>query len=161
MWAHYGDAHKGIVMAVDGESLLFNQSYYGVCDSDDGIKKGYYRLHHVSYRTQRHQFDGEGTFIDSLCCKSIHWSYEEEVRFVIDRSRECAHISNGDVEGVSLCEIPVGVIRGFLFGACIDGEEIDRCKDVIRGNELFSNEPVMFHKITIDKQAYALNVVEA
>ena len=80
MWSHYGGKHEGIVIEFDTDKLTKGLKYRSVIEP-------------VNYRTNRALLSLNRLVIsesleafmwESLTTKSIHWSYEEEIRIFLN-----------------------------------------------------------------------------
>jgi len=74
LWSHYADSHKGVCLGFDYELMAKSIMHY-----ED-----------VDYTNEPFYFDinePQKSISKALITKSNDWSYEEEVRFVIERSK--------------------------------------------------------------------------
>jgi hypothetical protein len=76
MWSHYADSHKGVCLGFDYEMLT----------------KQFTQFDKVEYRKEPFVYDlsdVSGSTAKAILTKSTHWEYEEEVRFLMERSKSC------------------------------------------------------------------------
>lgn len=79
MWSHYGDKHMGIVVEFETDKLAEGLKYPSV------IEPVHYRTNRTLLSLNQLVFNEslEAFMWESLTTKSIHWSYEEEVRIFL------------------------------------------------------------------------------
>lgn len=74
LWSHYADSHKGVCLGFDYDLMIKKFTQY-----DD-----------VEYSSEPFYFDlknSETSVAKTILRKSIDWKYEDEVRFVMERSK--------------------------------------------------------------------------
>lgn len=115
MWAHYGENHKGGVVAIDTIEAGLECQEQNIITATAG---------NVIYTTVRPSVDGDPLpYPDEISgqhdrlmlerlflYKSLHWSYEEEIR-VARRVKYDAYTRHEDIE------IPASAIRAVYLGA--------------------------------------------
>ncbi|SOD99792.1 DUF2971 domain-containing protein [Spirosoma fluviale] len=77
MWSHYADSHKGVCLGFDYEMLT----------------KQFTQFDNVEYNNEPYFFDITDiskSISNAILRKSADWRYEEEVRFLMERSKTCA-----------------------------------------------------------------------
>lgn len=78
MWGHYADCHKGIVVEFDGDNVLF-ANY----PDSNGNNMGLLTVDYTDTRPVLRFGDPFRT--ELLACKSKVWTYENEVRLLLNR----------------------------------------------------------------------------
>lgn len=82
MWSHYGDKHKGLVIGFDSESAGFEDESNFIITASKGS---------INYKSERNKkgvrvtcenIYTEDVSKELLLNKSLHWSYEDEVRII-------------------------------------------------------------------------------
>ncbi len=150
MWAHYGDSHKGVAVEVDFEFLRRADpasGYFPVCVT--------YAESLLNERNRR-TIDSEDLPLFIATYKHRVWSYEDEVRVVIEtESFDKGHFKF--VPGDRYADVnfnPLG-IRKVVFGLKSDFDEISRIMTEFKK----AGYSPTFVRLTLDP--LTLNVFEA
>jgi hypothetical protein len=118
MWAHYTDCHRGFVIGFDDTHPFFNQP----------MPRSMTSLYKVRYADERFVVPSLEECVDEvfyriLTTKSIHWSYEEELRMfakpeaAVDRKRRDAR-----GQRILLYDLPADCIKEIIFGYHMSSE---------------------------------------
>lgn len=105
MWAHYADSHRGISIQIKENSEI-----------DDSLTQ-------ITYVGKRPLIDGEyfventEVFLSDLFFKSMHWSYEHELRMARNLE-DCINLNKKDGYGnnIYVGEIPQSCIERIVLG---------------------------------------------
>ncbi|MEQ8683641.1 MAG: DUF2971 domain-containing protein [Imperialibacter sp.] len=85
LWSHYAESHRGVALGFDFEIL----------------KKKYKQFDDVDYNNDPHIFDindVDNSIAKTILRKSTNWKYEEEIRFLMERSKSVAFDMSALVE---------------------------------------------------------------
>lgn len=140
MWAHYTDCHRGFVIGFDRHHPFFNQTLPSLITP----------VHDVSYENERcvvtgmlfsevvesDDYDSEGFDLairSILLTKSVHWSYEEELRMFAKKGA-AVNTSHRDNHGhrVLLYELPLECVKEIIFGYQVNPKLKRRAIDVVK-----------------------------
>ncbi len=109
MWAHYGEKHKGFLIAFNENHKFFNRKRK---TSDE-----FYYLRKVNYCDSKSNatiYKTSGT--DLFLRKDIEWAYEKEWRLLIPL-QFADKIINPNSEQIHLIKFPLECINGIICGA--------------------------------------------
>ncbi len=76
MWSHYADSHKGVCLGFDYDMMTKQFTQFDKVDYKD--EPYFYELTDVAQATAK-----------AILTKSSKWQYENEIRFLMERSKSC------------------------------------------------------------------------
>ena len=130
MWSHYAESHKGFVIGFDDKHPFFHEKAL------KGLTNG---LNAVIYSSLRPKIEtnDKSKYHEILCCKSIDWSYEEEVRLFRLLSEDFeTETTDQNNHKVYLYEIPSEAIQEIYLGANISEKTKSEIHLAIKRNHL-------------------------
>jgi hypothetical protein len=129
MWAHYANKHTGICLIYDREILM-----EGLKDIDNSFK-----YCSIDYDNQPIieliELDDNIEYksnIPLISTKSIHWKYEDEIRIYSKRNN---HLENNG----SAISVYKSALKGIIYGARMQEEDIDAVSKLINNDHLYTN----------------------
>ncbi|CAD5278865.1 MULTISPECIES: DUF2971 domain-containing protein [unclassified Imperialibacter] len=141
MWSHYADKHKGICLIYDKEELLS-------CLKDSFLKFEYCPVNYKK-RPILELFEdkGEVLFKSSdpvLISKDSKWKYEKEIRFL-------AKLENKSNFKGRTFTIYHSALKGIIYGANINSDDIDSISLILRNDPLYINVKEYLSEIDYEK----------
>jgi hypothetical protein len=117
LWAHYGDAHRGICIEVDASSAPFSQALevdyqpaYPKLDFAAGSPDAFVRI--------------------ALLTKADCWKYEEEFRLIASESSSTFLRCKGD-----LIDLPPGAVTRIIFGHKALPSDVETARSLIHRHD--------------------------
>jgi len=155
MWAHYADAHRGVVFELDEDNEFFKKHSL----------LNYSMDFEVIYMSQRPKvyFKVKDTTTDQMLeivkaiayTKSIEWRYEEEVRIIKFLDPQSYTGSNdGGGYHIHLFEIPKDIIKNIFLGCKISSEDKKIIVELLKN---YQNVNIVDTKV--DEKHFRLNFV--
>jgi hypothetical protein len=156
MWAHYADAHRGIVLEFDSEHPFFDQRE----SADDAIRF----LRKVTYSSDRPSFTMYDPSVEPrvlleklvaafFLTKAANWSYEREWRMIVPVTQE-----NPDARAIHLFALPPDSITGVIFGIRTPQSVKDDLIQIVHDGKWFSS--VRFMQAVQHPTEYRLYIEE-
>jgi hypothetical protein len=149
MWAHYADEHRGLVIEFDSTAPCFNRKR----SATDEL--GTFRM--VSYSDTRPVLDsesGDDWFVRLALTKASEWTYEDEVRFLLELSK-ADQIVEKEIK-IHLLDIPPSAVRSITVGCRAGPATIDMVKLALSNN---SATHILLRQAHADQRKYELNYV--
>lgn len=154
MWAHYGDKHQGFVVEIDTEKAGFDdESKCLITTSNGGVE---YLTERQKERLKIDHSNVYHTDIISklLLKKSVHWSYEEEIRVIKKTESLIEKVAGEDIvliDKITNLEAVTGIYIGMR------NENFDA---VVRGNsqleKLITNQKIKLYRCDFKKSTWDL-----
>jgi hypothetical protein len=148
MWAHYADEHRGVVIEFDSTAPCFNRKR-SVTD-----ELGTFRM--VSYSETRPVLDdksGDDWFVRLALTKASEWTYEEEVRFLLELSK-ADQVVEKEIK-IHLLAIPPSAVCSITFGCRAGPATIDMIKSALSNNSATTH--ILLQQAHADQRKYELN----
>jgi hypothetical protein len=157
MWSHYGDHHKGVCIGIktyennNRTSILVKDNQFNSINNPD--KYTFYPFNPVIYSENRAKkfniFVKNDTPPEFLFTKHIDWSYEQEVRAVLDTENV---ISKKTKQNIYLEDDQIAeVIFGSKVPEYIKTKTIKKLKD---------KKNITFNEMILSNDSYKLKTVE-
>lgn len=131
MWSHYGDSHRGFVIAFDSGAPFFNQStppadLNASADEASQFAEEYGRLRHVRYREERPSVVVTEMTFDNIMTKGKAWEYEGEWRMLMPL--DYADLTMLPHPGLPVClfSVPPSSVKSILLGCNSDNALLAR-----------------------------------
>ncbi len=125
MWPHYGDSHRGFVIAFDTSAPFFNQATPPVhvnasAEEAAQFAEEYGRLRYVRYREERPSVVVTGMTFDTIMTKGKAWEYEGEWRMLMPP--DYADVKLPPHRGFPIClfSVPPSSVKSILLGCNAD-----------------------------------------
>jgi hypothetical protein len=131
MWPHYGDSHRGFVIAFDTGAPFFNQSTPSAhlnasADEASQFAEECGRLRHVRYREERPSVVVTEMTFDNIMTKGKAWEYEGEWRMLMPL--DYADVKMPPHQGLPVClfSVPPRSVKTILLGCNSDNALLAR-----------------------------------
>jgi hypothetical protein len=125
MWPHYGDSHRGFVIAFDTSAPFFNQSTppaHVNANAEEAAQfaEEYGRLRYVRYREERPSVVVTDMTFDTIMTKGKAWEYEGEWRMLMPP--DYADVKLPPHKGLPVClfSVPPSSVKTILLGCNAD-----------------------------------------
>jgi len=150
MWAHYAEAHRGLVLGFDSDSPFFERRLH---EKDD-----FGHLEKVSYRANTsvqiiHLEDGQ----EILYAKNPEWSYEKEWRMVLPLQDANEIIEKEDVR-IHLFQFPPEALQEVIFGCRVAVNQRTEILSYMRAEKGYNH--VQVFSADLDEQSRAITLKE-
>jgi hypothetical protein len=150
MWAHYADEHRGLVIEFDSSAPCFNRR------RSDTDELGTFRM--VCYSDTRPVLDsesGDDWFVRLALTKASEWTYEDEVRFLLELSKADKIVEKETK--IHLLDIPPSAVRSITVGCRARSATIDMVKSALSNNSATTH--ILLRQAHADQRKYELNYV--
>ena len=131
MWSHYGDSHRGFLIAFDTSAPFFNQStppahVKASAEEASQFAEEYGRLRYVRYREERPSVVVTDMTFDTIMTKGKAWEYEGEWRMLMPP--DYADVKMPPHQGLSVClySVPPSAVRAIFLGCNSDNALLAR-----------------------------------
>jgi len=128
MWPHYGDSHRGFVIAFDTTAPFFHQvtpPAHVKATSEDAaaFTEEYGRLRYIRYQDERPSVVVTEMSFDNIMTKGKAWEYEREWRMLMPP--DYADVKGQDSKDLPLYlfEVPPSTVKAILLG-CNAGADL-------------------------------------
>jgi len=158
MWSHYADSHKGACFEFDMNSMLldaiekYSQSQDNLGTSIFNYLKSHTMPITVKYKSQipKTKLDSDKNLHSWISTKSRIWSYEKEVRCIIESSNKFEE-DEKDSENIPF---PFEYLTKIIFGCLTPEVEIKNIKKII--GDKYSKNNIQFEKMQVDPSTFNL-----
>ena len=150
MWAHYADAHKGIRIVFNKQSLIPNpKNLIKINKTTAQYKSGDYWKKGIKRRDFLNQIIGT-----VMRVKSSVWSYENEKRWLVPRQV----VNEQNVDGREIMFVPIDLkaIVGIDFGLKCEAGDIREIKDLVNRR---IGSSIVFRKAEIDDSGFKIKYI--
>jgi hypothetical protein len=147
MWAHYAQEHRGLVIEFDSTAPCFSRKR----SANDEL--GTFR--EVSYSETRPILDsdsGDDWFVRLALTKASEWTYEDEVRFLLELS-SADRIVEKEMK-IHLLDIPPSAIRSITVGCRAEPATIEMVKSALANNNATTH--ISLRQAHVDQKKYEL-----
>ena len=125
MWSHYGDSHRGFVIAFDTTATFFHQMEppeHANAEPEEAAQfaEEYGRLRYIRYREERPSVIVTDMPFDTIMTKGKEWEYEDEWRMLMPP--DYANITRAPYQGFPVClfAVPPSCVKTILLGCNAD-----------------------------------------
>lgn len=110
MWAHYASNHGGVQLEFDENHECFKGKLQSVIYAEERPILSLGEMRRIVTHGRDHNLAIPSFYLH----KALEWTYEQEVRLCLHKSET---ISSGQVNPISLYEVPFDALRSIAFGA--------------------------------------------
>ncbi|EMP4177027.1 TPA: DUF2971 domain-containing protein [Klebsiella pneumoniae] len=154
MWAHYGNKHQGFVVEIDTEKAGFEDNSKYLITAQNGSIEYLMARQKGSLKVDLTNVYDHDIITKLLLNKSIHWSYEEEVR-VIKKTNSLIRKHDILIDKITNLEAITGIYIGMRN---------ENFNEVVNGNEqlknLIINQRVKLYRCDFKKSTWDLESEE-
>ena len=161
MWPHYGDSHRGFVIAFDTSAPFFHQAtppaHVNASPEEAAqFAEEYGRLRYIRYREERPSVVVTDMPFDTIMTKGKAWEYEGEWRMLMPP--DYADVKLPPHQGLAVClfAVPPSSVKTILLG-CNADDDLLACALRLRARP--ESQHIGIAKARVDEQHFRVHFV--
>lgn len=159
MWPHYGDSHRGFVIAFDTSAPFFHQEtppahVNATHEEIAQFAEEYGRLRYIRYRDERPSAVVTEMSFDIIMTKGKSWEYEGEWRMLMPPDYADVKLPGDHDLPICLFSFPPSAVKTILLGCNADD---DLLASLLKLRARPETQHIVIMKGRVDEQQYRLH----